>query len=240
MKYNKEDEISYTFGAFPTVELLKNKPKSINRIIFSDKLNITDDVKKIEELAKTNGVKIETNGKLISKIVDKDNIFIVGEFKKYEDKFVDDNYICLVNPSDMGNLGTVIRTAVGFGIKNLAIIRPNADYFNPKTIRASMGAIFSINIKTFESFEEFNKTILDYDKYMFALDGETYLSNLKIDKNRKYCLVFGNEATGLSEEVKSYGKKILIKHTQKIDSLNLSISIGIAIYEFNKQTILNK
>ena len=55
----------------------------------------------------------------------------------------------------MGNMGTIIRTCVGFGIKNLAVIEPAVDIFNPKVVRASMGAVFHVNICRYDSFDTY-------------------------------------------------------------------------------------
>ena len=58
------------------------------------------------------------------------------------------NHIVLVNPSDMGNLGTIIRTAVGFGFTDIGIISPAVDAYNPKVIRGSMGSFSKLTYNT--------------------------------------------------------------------------------------------
>ena len=58
-------------------------------------------------------------------------------------------HVVLVNPADMGNLGTVARTMAGFGFGELAVVTPAADVFHPKTVRASMGALFRLNVARF-------------------------------------------------------------------------------------------
>ena len=56
---------------------------------------------------------------------------------------------------DMGNLGIIMRTLLAFGYKDLAIVLTAADRFNPKTVRASMGAMFSIRIPEYNTFDEY-------------------------------------------------------------------------------------
>ena len=80
----------------------------------------------------------------------------MGLFRKYETDFDGaKSHLVLVNPSNMGNLGTIIRTSIGFGINNLAIIRPAVDIYDPKCIRSSMGAFFELNFKYFDSFNDY-------------------------------------------------------------------------------------
>ena len=61
------------------------------------------------------------------------------------------------------------------------------------------------------------------------------LDQLKQDREKKYALIFGNEATGLPEWFQEEGQSVRIRHTEHIDSLNLSLAAGIAIYEFTKK-----
>ena len=164
--------------------------------------------------------------------MDKENCFVVGVFKKFGGKNINDKHIVLVNPSDMGNMGTIMRTMLGFDFKNLIIIRPCVDIFNPKVVRASMGAIFSLNIVEYESVEEYLNSNSN-KKYFFMLNGKKELGKFNNCYN-KFDLVFGNEASGLPEELINVDESVVIKHSKNIDSLNLPISVAMAIYEFNK------
>lgn len=235
-KYKKNSEISYTFGTFPTFELIKNKPQFVEKILIHDKLTISADVEKLLNLAKANNIFVEKASKQIEKISDKDNTLVVGVFKKYTQKIEPNtNHIVLVNPSDMGNLGTILRTSLGFNQLNIALISPCADHFNPKVIRSSMGAIFSLNVQVFSSFEEYHSQNSNHEFYPFMLKAKTTLQTLNRKKSTTpFALIFGNEATGLDDSFLSLGTPILITHSSKIDSLNLPISASIAMFEFNK------
>lgn len=232
-KYDKDNAYSYAFGIFPTFELVKNCFDKVIKVILSTKLKMSPDVNKLLEICNEKNIKIEYNDKLINRLVSKENCFVVGVFEKYDSKFISNkNNIVLVNPSDMGNMGTIMRTMLGFNVENLIIIKPAVDYFNPKVIRASMGAIFSLKIKEFDSISEY----LNYSKnkkYFFMLKGKNILGKFDID-NKKYDLIFGNEASGLPDNLLDYDESVVIEHSKKIDSLNLPISVGIALYEFNK------
>lgn len=236
--YKKSFDYSYSFGAFPTIELIKAQPKRIITVIISS-LYHEDGNMNLEELCKKNNIPIEHNDKLISRLSPKENCYVIGIFKKYScliDKTA--NHIALANPSNMGNLGTIIRTSIGFGIKNLAIIGYGADILDPKAVRASMGAIFRINFAYYDTIEHY---IADNggkngerDLYPFMLDGKYELTDIPQREKRPYTLIFGNEAAGLDETYQNIGESVVIKHSHEIDSLNLSIAVGIALYQFNK------
>ena len=231
-KYSKEREYSYSFGAFPTFELINKKKECAIAVLVHSKLKITEDIQKLFNTCKKENIEIVQNDKLINKIVDKENCFVVGVFRKKFGENKKGKHLVLVNPSDMGNMGTIMRTALGFGVENLCIVKPCVDVFNPKVVRASMGAVFSLNIVEFETLEDYLKSN-NNKKYFFMLNGKNKLG--KFEKtNKDYDLVFGNEASGLPNELLNYDESVVIEHSKNIDSLNLPISVGVALYEFNK------
>jgi len=233
-KYSKDNNVSYCFGGFPTYELLKNKIEYAKEIILHEKLEKSIESVKILELAQAHKIKISTNSKLIEKLSGKGNVYIMGVFEKYNQE-VDhtQNQVLLHSPSDMGNLGTLIRVMLGFGYKNLSIIKPCIDIFDPKVIRASMGSIFNINIQIFDTIEDYTKVNHNH-MYPFMLQAEQTLHTLPA-KMFPHTLAFGNEARGLDEKYLSFGTPLIIKHSHDIDSLNLSMAVGIALYEFTRQ-----
>ena len=237
-KYNKELEYSYSFGTFPTYELVNNMPNNCIKVAFHSALKDSSDILKLKELLESKNIPFEYNDKFVNKVRDKDSILTIGVFKKYTQNLDENqNHLVLHNPSDFGNVGTIIRTALGFGFNNIALIKPCADIFNPKTVRASMGSVFSSNIELFDSFEDYLKK---YSKnrafYPFMLKAKTTLQELSLDSSKKenISLIFGNESSGLDDKFLELGTPIKIEHSNKIDSLNLCNSVSIAIYEFDK------
>lgn len=228
--YDKEGDISYALGAFPTVELIKKRPEDISEIAIHSKFRMTDDVAEILSAVKD---KVVTSDRDVERVAKKGNTFMVGAFKKRYAAFGRETHVALVKPSDAGNLGTIMRTMLGFGIKNLAVIGDAADVYDPRTVRASMGAIFSLNISLFGTWEEYAKAHTE-NKYLFMLDGRSKPLSADIRPTAPYALVFGNEATGLPPELAEAGTPVIIKHTKDIDSLNLPQAVAIGLYEITK------
>ena len=138
----------------------------------------------------------------------------------------------LVNPSNAGNMGTIMRSALGFGVERIAIIPPAVDHFDPKTIRASMGAAASVEIEVFDTMEDYLARFPENNCYPFMLDGSVLLQ--KTELKAPFSLIFGNEATGLPASFAKIGTPVRIEHGHKIDSLNLPIAASIALYEATK------
>ena len=134
----------------------------------------------------------------------------------------------LVSPSNAGNMGTIMRSALGFELNQMAIVRPAVDAFDPKVVRASMGAVFSTEFQYFDSFDEYLEQFGQRELYPFMLQAQITLP--EISPSGTYSLIFGNEATGLPEEFLDIGTSVIIPHSKRIDSLNLPIAASIAMY----------
>lgn len=228
--YKKDADYSYTLGAFPTYELIRSKPQTVRKVLIDSSFTDQDNLKK---LCRESGIPFEYNDKLIMKLSDKENCYVAGIFDKYSCTLKADRpHIVLVNPSNMGNLGTILRTAVGFGIYDIAIILPGADIFNPKTVRSSMGALFKLNFCQYESFEDYRREFPVHEIFTFMLNGENTLTIKEAPKAELFSLVFGNEATGLNDSFLQAGTSIFIPQSPDVDSLNLTIAVGIGAYVF--------
>lgn len=233
MNYKKTDDVSYAVGVFPTIELIRARPQDLRRVYVSSKGYKNRGLKEITESCERLHIPIEESDGRLRNLSNSDNCYAAGEFKKYRaDIKPNVDHVLLDNPSDMGNLGTIIRTMLGFGVSNLAIIRPGVDIFDPKVVRSSLGAIFRINssyYNSLEDYQKYNNNLL----YSFMVDGKNELP--KVNFKNPATLVFGNEGSGLSDEYTKIGETVLIPQSPAVDSLNLSVSAGVALYSLSLQ-----
>ena len=226
--YDKKLDYSYTYGVFPTLDLLKYGRDKIVRIVLNTEGVRNEGYHVIEEFCTKNGIQLDYDNKFIKSVSAKENTYALGIFNKYETKLVaEENHVVLVNPSNTGNLGTILRTMVGFGYHNLAMIRPAVDIFDPKVIRSSMGSVFNVNFEYFDSFEDY-QVRFKTNVYAFMLNGSKEINEVKFEA--PFALVMGNESQGLADEFKSIGQSVYIQHSDEIDSLNLSVATAIALF----------
>ena len=232
-KYLKKMDYSYAMGFITALEILEVRPKSVSKVYFKGAADKSPVTEKIKKLCNQHNIRYEYNDRLINKIAYKDNTYVVAVFEKYQQELKPNkNHLVLVNPSDMGNLGTIIRSMAAFGFEDLAIIRPAADIFDPKVVSTTTGALFNTRFEHFSSFMEYKTKHSSHAIYPFMLDGRTGLSELQ--PTGAFALVFGNEGNGLPSEYQKYGDSIFIEQGDGTDSLNLAISVSIALYELSK------
>ena len=229
-KYQKKFDYSYAFGTFPTIDLIKYRSKDIIKILVKSKTDESEGVKEVLSLAKSMNIPVEVADRAIERIAVKENTYVVGVFNKYSSTLeAGANHLVLVEPRNMGNIGTIIRTMLGFDCFNLAIIRPAADIFDPSVVRSTMGAIFHINFEYFDNIQDYLKKYSNRNIYTFMLDGAEDIRNVSFKE--PFSMVQGNESKGLSDEYKGLGKSIFIPNSKNIDSLNLSVATAIGLWE---------
>jgi TrmH family RNA methyltransferase len=229
-KYDPEAGHSYTFGVFPTLELLRYRQDQLTEVLLTAAAERNEGVAKIRALCDERGIPVEVNDKQVERIAPKDNTYAVGVFDKYAPRLdARADHLVLVNPGDMGNLGTILRTMVAFNLTNLAIIRPAVDIFDPRAVRASMGALFAINFIYCDSFEDYRSAYGDHYLYPFMTDGAVDVHQMAF--GQPFTLVFGNESSGLPSIYHTWGASVRIPFSPAVDSLNLSVAVGIALYE---------
>lgn len=229
--YSKDLDYSYVEGFFPTFELVLNKKDKLKNIYVSENALNSDGYNKLVDLVGRD--KIITSEKAFSVSGAKENSHVLAAFDKFEST-LDSNldHLVLVNPADMGNLGNAMRSLLAFSLHDLAIIKPSADIFNPKVLRASMGSIFKIRIELFDSFNQYlDKYKRDY--YPFVLSKNSKSLN-DITFTHPCSLVFGNEASGLPNEIYNENN-VKIEQSDEVDSLNLTTSIAIGLYKLKLQ-----
>jgi len=231
--YDAKLDYSYAPGVFPSMECLLNRPETVRRLLVHSQSQDSEGVQKLTALCQEKRIRVEVADKALSRISGKENCFAAAVFEKRPGQLEKSApHVVLHNPSDFGNLGTILRTCLGFGVKSLAIIRPAADVFDPRVIRASMGAMFSLNVKVYDTFEDYRREFPEHTLYPFMLDGSCPLEEAAASPQKPFALVFGNEGRGLPPMFAQLGRAVRIPHSDQIDSLNLSIAAAIGIYTF--------
>jgi len=233
-KYQKKYNYSYTFGIYPVIDLLKYQSDKIITIFLKSTTEDSEGIEEIKDLCKEKNIPLNISDKSINKVAVKENTYVMAVFKKYECKLDGkDNHLVLVEPRNMGNLGTIIRTMLGFNFKNLVLIGASADIFDPKVVRSTMGAIFRINFKHYDSIQQYMSEYPKYNLYPFMLDGAKDIR--EVEFKEPFSLIQGNEGRGLDENFKKIGQSVYIPHSKDIDSLNLAVATSIGLWEVSRR-----
>lgn len=161
------------------------------------------------------------------------NIICICKMKYCEEIDSIGNSLILDNLQDPGNVGTLIRTALSFGFKDIYLIN-SVDVYSEKLIRSSAGTIFKARLHnvTFESLKVNKERIAD--KFIIADMNGDNLSEIYLPKSRK-AVIIGNEGNGVSKEFYDIADTIIsIPMENKIESLNAGVAGSIIMYKLRE------
>lgn len=231
--YSKKLPYSYALGVFPSLMLLEAKPDAALRLLLHPDGTENEGVVKLRQRCAELGVREEQAERVLRRESKKDNCFAGLVFEKYESTLAPDCcHAVLCQISDSGNVGTALRSLLGFGVRDVALIRPCVDVFDPHVLRASMGAFYRMRVRTFDTFEDYRALYPDRPLYPFMLDGARTLNEVAAAARPPFSLVFGNEASGLPARFAQLGQSVFIPQSDEIDSLNLAVAVSVGSYVF--------
>ena len=165
---------------------------------------------------------------------------ILAVIKNKENVKVDYNedvIFILDNIQDPGNLGTIIRTLDAAGIKQLIVSNDTVDYMSPKVLRSTMGGAFRVNVIVADDLLNMIDEIKKNGFEVAVTDLATDKSIYDVDYNKK-AIVIGNEANGVSDEVKDKADiRVKIPMLGKAESLNAAVATSVIAYEYVRQKL---
>jgi RNA methyltransferase, TrmH family len=181
--------------------------------------------------------------KKISSLSTPNKVFAIAKQPelRYEKNEIKNNLsLILDNINDPGNLGTIIRIADWFGIKNIFCSNESVDTYNPKVVQASMGALYRVKVHYVDLATFLPQFSLSENFKIFGtfLEGENIY-------NEKLCsngfVIMGSESHGISEYLKPHiNKKLFIPNypgdIKTSESLNISVATAIICSEFRRRT----
>jgi TrmH family RNA methyltransferase len=211
---------------FP-VKMLVAKPEFLNSLTDELTRNVIElETVSYDELKQISTLKTPHNALAVVRMPEPDMIF--SEIIRYY-------CVGLDFVQDPGNMGTIIRAAGWFGIKNIICSMDCVDVYNPKVIQSSMGALLHVNV-FYTDLKEFCTTAIQNSIPVFGtmLEGESIYDH-KLDK--KGIILLGNESKGISEDLIPFiTEKIKIPKfstaNEGIDSLNVGMAAAVVFSEF--------
>ncbi len=166
-------------------------------------------------------------------------VFYKPEYNNVKMDYSKDLSLVLDQVQDPGNVGTIVRIADWFGIKNIFCSHNCADVYNPKTIQATMGSISRVNV-IYTDIVKHLKENLEYPIYGTFIDGDNIYSE---ELTENGIIVMGSEGKGISKEIEALiERKLYIPKypynplsLNSPESLNVAVAASITCYEFRRK-----
>lgn len=239
---------NFIYGKNPVTETLERNPKKVEKIFFKESFTQKDFVH-IINLAKENKIPYTfVPEKKMRELAGDDRhqgvIATVGEteyltFENWE-KTLDknkNNVVLLLNEiEDPHNFGAIIRNAAAFGVSSIFVGKHNQAPVSATVYKASVGTISSVPIVRVSNINDTVSKLKELKFWTVALAGETDKNIFEEDLKYSIAFVVGNEGEGVGKKIKENCDMILkIPMSNNVESLNASVSAGIALYEWRRQ-----
>ena len=177
----------------------------------------------------------EVYAKLSSENAPQGVFTVAKKIRREKRAYADDAFVLFLDTlGDPGNLGTIIRSADAFGVDTVFVGEGSADIYNSKTVRASMGSLFRVDIRTCSDIAADISSLCGegFEIYAAMLDKTSKnLFDLSLGHG-KLGFVIGNEGHGVSAKVKdACGRSVIIPMCEGPESLNAAISASLLSWE---------
>lgn len=242
-KYRQESGLFFIEGLRTVGEAIQTKAPIETLVIAPDLLESSFgqsllDLSWVEKLEK-----IEVSAEIFEKITHKDGpqglgAIVKQRWIKMADIAVnrDDLWVSLDAVADPGNLGTILRTTEAVGARGVILIGNCTDPYDPTAVKASMGAIFSVDLVQTD-WEGFSQWVQAKELPMVGTSDHAETDYQVYRYQRPLILLMGSERHGLSDKMmESCDVMVRIPMLGRSDSLNLAVSTGIMLYEIFNQT----
>lgn len=156
----------------------------------------------------------------------------VGVQKKYDKNILKNSkkVLLLEDIKDVGNLGTIIRSAVAFGADAIVLFGESVDIYNPKCVRASVGNLWKLPVVEISNLQALKDLFANFERIATLPRAENLLKTFKLQTPA--VIMFGSEANGLSQELIDFStNSVKIEMAETVESLNLATSVSVIMYE---------
>jgi len=161
--------------------------------------------------------------------VAKQKVFTIDDIKSAK------KITLLENIKDLGNLGTILRTAKAFSQDAVILYGDTVDLYNPKCVRSAVGNLWKIPVVQIKDLETLKSTYGEFERIatLPKSNDSEFLSEFNVKS--PYLIMFGAEAEGLSADLIEFStKKVTIEMDSQVESLNLSVSVGVVLYKITQ------
>ncbi|HEX2787876.1 MAG TPA: 23S rRNA (guanosine(2251)-2'-O)-methyltransferase RlmB [Ignavibacteria bacterium] len=241
-------------GKNPVLEMLETNPKEINKVVLLKSLKPEPKLLKIKELAEKNRINtLMLKGFEFEKFFDRKNksegitqgvICFIKDFEYTSLSEIFENTKKVQNPllvlldeiTDPHNMGAVIRSAVCLGADGIVIPRHNSAEVNHTVIKTSSGAVNYLPIAKETNLVNSITYLKNNGFWIIGTDMQAKKFTYEMDFKRPIALVLGSEGKGIRKIIKdNCDDFVRIPMTGKLDSLNVSVSAGVVMYEILRQ-----
>ena len=223
--------MTHAVGLWPALEALRHRPRAVRRVVCHPRLPPRERAE-VAEAAAAAGVPLVEDAGRVRALRRHRAAWLVTELEPEDDALrADLDHLVLVRPAQAGNVGAAMRAALGFGVRDVALIDPGVDAWSPHVLRASQGARFALRARAWPHWRAYRGDHAAHEVVALvppAAGAATALTALAPPPLTAW--TFGPEGGGLPAEALAGAAAVTIPQDPALESHNLAVAVGIALY----------
>jgi RNA methyltransferase, TrmH family len=232
----EEDRRFLVEGAQGVHEALAESPPALQRLF------VEDDLHELAILAREHGVDVvhaasAVLGRLTSTVTPQGLVGVAPFVDVPLEALAPSGCVAVLHEvRDPGNAGTILRSADAAGATGVVFTASSVDPYNPKTIRASAGSVFHVPVVRGATTPAAVASLREDGFRILAMDAAGDESLYATDVQRPIAFVFGNEASGLPDEVvRLADASVRVPHAGRAESLNLAAAATVCLFDWARR-----
>ena len=236
-RYRKGDPLTHAVGEWPVLEALRHRPTALLAVLLDTSLP-AERRSRLQRAAAVAGVPCREDPRTVRALRHRSDARAVALVRTESDALDPArDHLALVGTRSPGNLGVTLRTALGFDLRDVALIASPLDPWAPHVLRASQGARFALRVEVFDDWEAYRSRFPRRSSLWFAPPGpeRAPLSPQALRVPRPATLAFGPEWPAAATDTAAAAASgaalhLSIPQHPDLESHNLAVAVGIALY----------
>lgn len=229
-RFRAGDPVSVAVGLWPVLEALRHRPASVASVAWHPDLPEPDRARLVAASAAA-GAPAEADADRVERLRRTGTALAVASVRRPTDQLRDaDDHLVLIRPAHAGNVGAALRTALGFGVRDVALIEPRVDPWSPHVLRASQGAAFAVRHATWSDWPGYRRAHPRHAVLAFTPPAEGARALAELAPPALAAWTFGPEGGAFPAEALADAARVTIPQDPDLESHNLAVAVGVALY----------
>ena len=232
-RYRSGDPLSHALGEWPALEALRHRPDRVEALLLDPTL-AGERRARLVAAAAAAGVAWRDDDGTLRALRHRSDAMALALVRTGDDALAPErDHLALVGTRSAGNLGAALRSALGFDVRDVALVGAGVDPWSPHALRASQGARFALRVARFADWTSYRRHHPTHDAALFASPHPDRAGTALPDwrPGRPATLVFGPEWGDASAAgVGADATLVHIPQQSDLESHNLAVAVGIALY----------
>lgn len=226
----RDDATTWAIGLWPVLEALRHRPTLVTEVVWHPDLE-SGQRTQLAQLAEAAAVPALEDAAMVKAVRRSGLALAAARVRRVADVLdIEGDHLVLLHPAHAGNVGAALRAALGFGVRDVALVGGRVDPWSPHVLRASQGAAFAVRRGTWATWAAYRR---DHPRHAVVAVVPPSLAAHPLSDlipRTPAAWVFGPEGGRFPEEALMGALRTTIPQDPALESHNLAVAVGIGLY----------